>query len=110
MAYNSQNNQDHGSFSSGIVVGFLVGAVGYFLSKTKEGEEIKDKFKDHWHNFRENLIDEGKLLESESEITDYIKAARNKISEIIGDCSSSDSKKKASKKKSKSKKKIFKGI
>lgn len=108
---NQDNSQEHGSFSSGIVVGFLAGAVGYFLAKTKEGEEIREKFSDHWHSFRSNLIEEGKLSEAESEITDYINAARTKIGDFLGECfDDQPSKKKIAKKKSKSKKKVFKGI
>jgi len=107
---NSDNNQEQGSFSSGIVVGFLAGAVGYFITQTKEGREIKEQFSDHWHEFRSKLIEDGFLAEKESEITDYISAARLKISELIGECNPDSTKKKSSKKKTKTKKKIFKGI
>ncbi len=109
---NSENNQEQGSFSSGILVGFLAGAVGYFLMQTKEGREIKAKFADHWNDFRDALIKEGKLSEAEAEITDYIKAARMKIADFLDECDSDQdsTKKKQTKKKTKLKKSIFKGI
>lgn len=110
---NTENNSEQGSFSSGIIFGFLVGAVVYFLSKTKEGKEIRDKFSNHCHDLRDTLIKEGKLKESEADITDYIKAARNKISDFLGDHSSDNSTPKKSPKKKTTKprkKKIFKGI
>lgn len=110
MSDNQSETTEQGSFSSGIIVGVLAGAVGYFLSQTKEGKEMRNKFSNHWHELRNNLIQEGKLSETESEITDYIKAARNKISEYIGDCSSDTIKKRTTKKKTKAKKKIFKGL
>jgi gas vesicle protein len=104
--------QEHGSFSSGLLVGFLVGAVGYFLTQTKEGKEIRDKFTGHWHDLRNNLIQEGKLKEEEKDIADYILAIRKKISEFLGETFDSQSSKKSTKKKSSKprRKKLFKGI
>ena len=86
---NSENNQEQGSFSSGILVGA-----------------------DHWNDFRDALIKEGKLSEAEAEITDYIKAARMKIADFLDECDSDQdsTKKKQTKKKTKLKKSIFKGI
>ena len=109
----SETNLEQGSFSSGIIVGVLAGAVGYFLSQTKEGKEMRNKFSNHWHELRNNLIQEGKLSESGTEITDYINAARNKINDFLGDhqTENSASKKSSKKKTTKTrKKKIFKGI
>lgn len=108
----SQNNQDHGSFPTGLIVGFLAGAVGYFLSQTKEGKEMREKFSGHWQELRESMIAEGKLSADECEITDYIRAARSKISEYLREAgySEENNKKTAKKKPTKSKKRIFKGI
>lgn len=109
----SSKNQDHGSYSSGLIVGFLAGAVGYFLSQTQEGKEIRKKFSGHWHELREKLIAEGKLSSTELEITDYIAAARSKITEFLegslGD-NTQPAKTTPRKKQSRSKKKLFKGI
>ncbi len=109
---NAEPKTDQGSFPSGLVVGFLAGAVGYFLSQTKEGKEIREKFADRWHELRESLIAEGKLSENELDVFDYITAVRGKISEFLGDLvPEADSQKKTSKKKTvKRKKKLFKGI
>lgn len=109
---NSEQNHESGSFSSGLVLGFLAGATSYFLMRTKEGQEIREKFSKHWHDIRENLVEEGKLTDAEADITDYIKAARSKISEILGESEHSNTKRKLAKKKQPKtrKKKLFKGI
>lgn len=108
----SQSNQDHGSFPTGLIVGFLAGAVGYFLTQTKEGREMREKFAGHWQGLRESMIAEGKLSEDECEITDYIRAARSKISDFLREAGYTEetNKKTNRKKPSKSKKRIFKGI
>ena len=109
---NSNGNQEHGSYSSGLIVGFLAGAVGYFLLQTKEGKEIRDKFSTHWQELREKLITEGRLSKTELEVTDYIAAARNKISEFLAEpLEDTRSPKTTSKKKNgRAKKKLFSGI
>lgn len=108
---NSQQEQDHGSFTSGLIIGFLVGAVGYFLSTTHEGKQMREGIVGKWHATRKKLVKEGKLSQTDNEITDYIRAARAKISEFLGenlnDTSSKKTKKKASKPR---KKRLFKGI
>ncbi len=109
---NSEPQVDHGSFPSGLVVGFLAGAVGYFLAQTKEGKEIREKFADHWNELRDSLVAEGKLSKDEKDIPDYIRALRGKISEFLGELGGEvDSQKKTAKKKTvKRKKKLFQGI
>lgn len=109
---NSEPQVDQGSFPSGLVVGFLAGAVGYFLTQTKEGKEIRDKFAGHWYELRDSLVAEGKLSKNEQDIPDYIRAFRGKISEFLGELGSeADSQKKTAKKKTvKRKKKLFQGI
>ncbi|GIK84096.1 MAG: hypothetical protein BroJett025_07180 [Patescibacteria group bacterium] len=104
--------QEQGSFPSGLIVGFLAGAVGYFLTQTKEGKEMREKFANQWQELRDSLISEGKLSETESEFTDYVRAAKSKISEFLGelDQSSETQKRDAKKKVIKRKKKLFKGI
>lgn len=108
----SESQADQGSFPTGLVVGFLAGAVGYFLVQTKEGKEIREKFAGRWHELRDSLIAEGKLSANEQDIPDYIRAFRGKISEFLGDLGSeADAQKKAAKKKTvKRKKKLFEGI
>lgn len=108
----SEAQADQGSFPTGLVVGFLAGAVGYFLIRTKEGKEIREKFAGHWHELRESLVAEGKLSKEEQDIPDYIRAFRAKISEFLGelDGSPESQKKSAKKKTAKRKKKLFQGI
>lgn len=108
---NSQQEQDHGSFSSGLIIGFLIGAVGYFLSSTQEGKRMRENITGKWHATRKKLIKEGKLSDTQTEITDYIRAARSKISEFLGENLNESSSKKTKKKPSKPRKKrLFKGI
>jgi gas vesicle protein len=109
----TNTNSEKGSFSSGIIVGVLAGAVGYFIAHTKEGKEMRNKFSTHWSDLKDTLVKEGKLKESNADIADYIKAARDKISGFLGEhlVENSITKKSSKKKTSKpNKKKIFKGI
>jgi len=109
---NVSEQQEHGSYSSGLIMGFLVGAVGYFLTQTEEGKLMKKKFSGRFHELRNSMIEEGVLSEAEKDITDYIRAARQKISDFLGECGQDldSSKKTAKKKATKRKKKLFKGI
>lgn len=113
----SQDQESYGSFPTGLVVGFLVGATGYFITKTKEGNKLKDEFKEHWFDLKDTLVAEGVISENESEITDYISALRHKVTEFLGEHANIENEsqlkaKKSSKKSSKrsSRKKLFKGI
>lgn len=113
----SEDQEIHGSFPTGLVVGFLAGAVGYFVTQTNEGKKIKDDFLEHWHDLKDDLIANGVISQTEPEITDYIAALRNKISEFLGEQAESiglyDSKSKQSTKKTNKrtkKKKFFSGI
>ena len=105
--------EENGSFPTGFVVGFLSGAVAYFLTQTQEGQELKEEFINHWYELKDSLVEEGILSEAQSEITDYIRVIRTKISDFLGeDLELMNSKKSASKKPTKRsrKKKLFKGI
>jgi gas vesicle protein len=109
----TDTNSEQGSFASGIIVGVLAGAVGYFVSQTKEGKEMHNKFSNHWEDLKNTLIKEGKLKESNAQVADYIKAARNKISGFLGEhLVENPANKKTTKKKTTKprKKKIFKGL
>jgi gas vesicle protein len=113
----TQDQDSHGSFPTGLVVGFLVGATGYFVTQTQEGRKMKDEFMEHWQDIKEDLIAQGIISEAESEITDYIGALRNKVTEFLGEhaqnSDDAESKLKNNTKKSGKKtrkKKLFKGI
>jgi gas vesicle protein len=106
------DNNERGSFSGGLVVGFLAGAVGYFLTQTSEGKEMREKFSGHFHDLRKSMISDGLLSENEEDIADYIRAVRSKIGNYLGEFGQdTDASKKGVKKKTtKRKKKLFKGI
>lgn len=104
--------QSHGSFSSGLILGVLVGAVGYFISQTKEGKQMRETFTDHWHELKDTLVEDGVITGDEPEITHFIQGIKVKIAEFLGESLDDDTNSKQTKKKQKKtrKKKLFKGI
>ena len=76
-------DSDHNNFSLGFVVGALTGVAGYFLTKTKEGKEIKNKVAKEWETIRKKLEDEGVISSDGQDFPDVIFKIRTKIFEIL---------------------------
>lgn len=108
----SEDQEQHGSFVSGLFVGVLFGAAGYFVTQTKEGKQLKNNFIEHWYELKDRLIAEGVLSENEPGFSDYIAALRFKIVEFLGETQApaTNKRKSTAKKKSSRKQKKFKGI
>lgn len=74
MVENEENN-----FSLGFVVGALVGVTAYFLTKTKEGQELKNKAYVEWGNIKQKLENEGIISKNTKDFPDIIFNFRKKI-------------------------------
>lgn len=79
------NNKDQENFSLGFAVGVLAGIAGYFLTRTQEGIEIKEKALKEWNLIRKKLEDEGVITGDEPNLTEIISVARTKLFEVIGE-------------------------
>lgn len=110
----SQEQEQKGSFTLGLFIGALLAAVGYFVTHTKEGKELKKSFTEHWIELKNRLIEQGDLSEKEEDIVSYISLIREKILDFLDESDLYDSKKSkrksGTKKKTAKKRKLFKGV
>lgn len=57
------NNEQGGSFLSGLTLGLFAGAASYYLLGTKDGKKIREKLKTEWEEARGSLPKVAKELE-----------------------------------------------
>jgi len=51
----NKNENHHSGFVTGLLVGIFAGSTGYFLAKTQEGRDFKEKFKEKWQEAQADL-------------------------------------------------------
>lgn len=93
---------DSDNFFLGFVVGALAGVAGFFLTKTKEGREIKDQIFFQWDKIKKKLEEEGLITGQEPSLVDIVNTLKFKITDFVAD----DSSKKISKNVGKNKRKL----
>ncbi|MBP7700623.1 hypothetical protein KA111_01015 [Candidatus Woesebacteria bacterium] len=71
--------KEENNFSLGFVVGALVGVTAYFLTKTKEGQDIKKQASVKWDNIKKKLENEGIISKNTKDFPDIIFNFRKKI-------------------------------
>ena len=110
-------SSEHNNFFLGFVVGALTGVSGYFLTKTEEGKEIKERFKEEWGEVRNRLEEAGVITKEEESIVDIISKFKTHLNNMTKNEKNKQQKKvkrgrpkkKVVKKKRKTKK-LFKGV
>lgn len=115
------SDQDHENFTLGFIVGVLAGVSGYFLTKTEEGKELRQKISKEWGDVKKKLETEGIITGNEPNFSEIVSKVKLKIFEVLGEDMPKKRKKpgpkkgstrssKNSEKRSASRKKMFKGI
>lgn len=102
----AEQSHEAGSFLTGLGVGLIGGAVGYFLFATDKGEKVKKQLVKEWQNHR-------KMPEDVSDGVDSLrKLAGDIFSEILETAKQEQqsAEEELRKTKSKKKKKMFKGV
>lgn len=115
------SNQDHENFTIGFIVGVLAGVSGYFLTKTEEGKELRQKISKEWDDVKKKLESEGVITGNEPNFSEIVSKVKVKIFEFLDEDMPKKRKKPGPKKgstrssknsenKSSFRKKMFKGI
>lgn len=56
-----ETSSDQGSFLTGLTVGMLAGAAGFFLFGTKDGSKIRKDLSKEWESAKLHLFTQGKV-------------------------------------------------
>ncbi len=103
-------SNEHNNFFLGFVVGALTGVSGYFLTKTKEGQELKEKFVSQWSKLRARLEEEGVISKNEQEIIAVISKCKTHLAKMVNEQETKKIVKKQSRKRGRPKKKVEKKL
>lgn len=102
--------QDSGSFLSGLGIGLIGGAVGYFLFATDKGEKLRRQMKIEWKDIQKMTAPE---LEEKTKDKDSLKDLLGTFfSEMLEQAKVEQkmAEEEATKAKNKKKKKLFRGL
>lgn len=69
----SNSSTTHGTFTSGFVLGILVGGAGLFLFATDEGKKIRQKINQEWLEAQDKMLEDGVIDEKVENFADLIK-------------------------------------
>lgn len=106
-----QNPQhDSGSFLSGLSIGLIGGAVGYFLFATDKGEKLRKQMKIEWKDIQKIAAPEiEEKIQNKDSLRDIVGTF---FSEMLEQAKTEQkmAEEEATKAKTKKKKKLFKGV
>lgn len=68
----SNQSSDQGSFLTGITIGMIAGAAGYFLFGTKDGKKIRKDLTKEWEGAKLHLLTQGKIDNPQLSLKDVI--------------------------------------
>lgn len=76
-------DKEKSDFTLGFVVGVLTGVAGYFLTRTKEGKDLRSKVSSEWGSIRKRLEEEGLIQPKGKDFSDVIFSVRTKIMDFL---------------------------
>lgn len=79
----SNSNTIHGSFTTGFLMGAMVGGAGLFLFATDEGKRIRQKINQEWLEAQEKMLEEGVIDEKVENFAGMIKKIVLNIAEDV---------------------------
>lgn len=104
------NNHDSGSFLSGLSIGLIGGAAGYFLFATDKGDKLRKRFAAEWQELQKIAKPELANKQNNSEsLRDLLGTFFNEMLEQSR-AEQAAATEEAKNKKKKTKKKLFKGV
>jgi len=66
------DDHKHGSFLNGLTIGFLAGATGYFLFRTKRGGKLRQDLSDEWDKAKKDFAAKGLLKDEQTSLKDFL--------------------------------------
>lgn len=67
------DSHDQGSFLTGLTMGMVAGAAGYFLFGTKDGKKIRHKLGKEWDTAKLHLLTQGTIDNPQLTLRDVVK-------------------------------------
>jgi hypothetical protein len=82
MATTDPQQREVGSFTSGFTLGFLTGALGYYLFATDRGIQLRKRLMTEWEVTKESMVKEGLVTNPNMTFREFLNDILQKFSKL----------------------------